>query len=153
MMWMMWNDLREICKLMLMLPISVAWNAKTPSCKDQSMRSTCSAARDVSVIIKYHLQRPLEMMTWDYCLVNWIFPQEITRYWILVDVMYTLLLLDLYHFISCIHDSNMELNLEAVLKDFPAGPLDVYRKSSSFKWQDMTLLLNGRQQILFKEAE
>ena len=47
----------------------------------------------------------------------------------------------------------MEPELELIFKDFPAGPLDEYRQSASFKWQDMQILLNGTEEILLKVVE
>ena len=44
----------------------------------------------------------------------------------------------------------MDTELDIILKDLPAGPLDIYRKSASFKWQDMKLLLEPKENILLK---
>jgi len=43
-----------------------------------------------------------------------------------------------------------EMELETLLKDLPAGPLDEYRHSASFRWQDMTLLLNSTDDLNLK---
>jgi len=42
------------------------------------------------------------------------------------------------------------MELESILKDFPPGPLDEYRQSASFRWQDMILLLNSTDQLILK---
>ena len=40
--------------------------------------------------------------------------------------------------------------LEDVLKDFPPGPLDTYRKKASFDWKMMKLLVDGEDLLLYK---
>ena len=40
-------------------------------------------------------------------------------------------------------------NLE-LLKDFPPGPLDEYRKRASFDWKKMRIFLDGEDIIRFK---
>ena len=42
------------------------------------------------------------------------------------------------------------MELETILKDFPAGPLQEYRQSASFRWQDMILLLDSNDELLLK---
>lgn len=42
------------------------------------------------------------------------------------------------------------MELETILKDFPAGPLQEYRQSASFRWQDMILLLDSTDELLLK---
>lgn len=37
-----------------------------------------------------------------------------------------------------------------LLKDFPPGPLDDYRKKASFSWKKMRLFLDGEDMIRFK---
>ena len=43
-----------------------------------------------------------------------------------------------------------DLTLEDVLKEFPPGPLDFYRKQATFKWQDMRILVEGEDGLLLK---
>ena len=47
----------------------------------------------------------------------------------------------------------MDVSLQEILKDFPAGPLDLYRKKATFKWQDLSLLMNGENSLLLKVEE
>ena len=37
-----------------------------------------------------------------------------------------------------------------LLKDFPPGPLDTYRKKASFDWKQMRIFLDGEDIIRFK---
>ena len=41
-------------------------------------------------------------------------------------------------------------DFEDVLKEFPPGPLDFYRKQATFKWQDMRILVEGEDGLLLK---
>lgn len=45
-----------------------------------------------------------------------------------------------------------DAELESILRDFPPGPLDNYRKLSTFRWQDMCLLLEGSEALVFKHS-
>lgn len=38
---------------------------------------------------------------------------------------------------------------KTILKDFPSGPLDRYRKKASFDWKEMKILLEGEDIILY----
>ena len=45
---------------------------------------------------------------------------------------------------------NLHPSLDEILKDFPPGPLDVYRNKASFSWKDMKLFIDGEDITLFK---
>ena len=45
---------------------------------------------------------------------------------------------------------NRETPLEEILKDFPPGPLDLYRKKASFDWKQMKLFIEGEDVLKFK---
>ena len=44
----------------------------------------------------------------------------------------------------------MSENVDNLLEDFKAGPLDAYRQNASFKWKNMILFLEGYERIKFK---
>ena len=44
----------------------------------------------------------------------------------------------------------MDAELQAILNDFPEGPLSSYRKAASFDWKQMRLMMEGRDNLLLK---
>ena len=51
---------------------------------------------------------------------------------------------------TAVQDVNREPTLEEILKDFPPGPLDLYRKRASFDWKQMKLFIEGEDVLKFK---
>ena len=47
-------------------------------------------------------------------------------------------------------DLAKEPSLDEILKDFPPGPLDLYRKKASFDWKQMKLFIEGEDILKFK---
>ena len=43
-----------------------------------------------------------------------------------------------------------DINCLEIMKDFPSGPLDVYRKKASFDWKEMKMFLDGEDILRFK---
>lgn len=44
----------------------------------------------------------------------------------------------------------MDPELRDILKDFPRGPLCLYRKKASFNWKDMAVLMQGKDALILK---
>lgn len=43
--------------------------------------------------------------------------------------------------------------MDSVVADLPSGPLDFYRKESSFNWKDMVLFIDGKELHQFKVCQ
>lgn len=46
--------------------------------------------------------------------------------------------------------SNSLETIDEILRDFPSGPLDRYRKQASFNWKKMKVLLIGEEILQYK---
>jgi len=46
-----------------------------------------------------------------------------------------------------------EITDEEILRDFPAGPLDRYRKQATFDWKQMKVYIDGEVLMRFKVSE
>ena len=44
----------------------------------------------------------------------------------------------------------MDSDIDQTLQDFPPGPLSPYRKSASFKWKEIRLVMEGKDSLLLK---
>ena len=50
-------------------------------------------------------------------------------------------------------DVHQDVNSLEIMKDFAAGPLDTYRKKSSFDYKDMRTFLDGEEILRFKVSK
>ena len=51
---------------------------------------------------------------------------------------------------TAVQEGSREPILKEILKDFPPGPLDLYRKRASFDWKQMKLFIEGEDVLKFK---
>ncbi len=98
----------------------------------------------IKILMKWVFIQAFQALNFSLCLY---FEYEL-KYFIFIFFVFVSVF---FYSLSCLKNhTTMDSEILQFLKDFPSGPLCSYRKTASFNWKEMCLVMDSKDSLLLK---